>query len=119
MGMTLSEVSVSYAKVPSQEGNISITAKVADTGGPGIGATPQVDQKSEEERRHTKTVTVKKYRGSEETTTGSSKSCTLTFPVANRYMVELHGNGTIDVKLLYALVDSMALDTLEASAAAK
>jgi hypothetical protein len=34
-------------------------------------------------------------------------------------MVELRGNGTIDVKLLCAPVDSMALDTLEASVAAK
>jgi hypothetical protein len=123
MGMAMSEASVRYVKAGSADGNVSVTAKVADMVGlpfmGGLAMIAQMNQESETETSRTKTVTVKKYKGSEETSTGQSKSCKLTIPVANRFMVELDGSNTSDVKLLYALVDSMALDKLEASAASK
>jgi len=82
---------------------------------------PQTDQESETEGGYQKTVTVKKkYRATEEASeSGDSKSCKLAIPVVNRFMLELEGNGTKDAKLLHTLAESMAIDKLEAAAAAK
>jgi len=125
MGMSSSEAAVRYEKPGSGGEEISITAKVADLIGVPMAAmafavVPMVDQESETESGYQKTVTVrKKYRATEEASTGESKSCKLMIPIMNRFMVELEGNGTSDAKLLHKLLEGMALEKLEAAAAGK
>ncbi len=125
MGMAVSEASVRYVKSGSSKDAVTLTAKITDVGGMpmmgafGVGVMAQVNNESETETSSTKTVTVKKYKASEETNTGPSKSCKLTIPVATRFLVEVTATNTDDVKLLYAIADSVAFDKLEADAAAK
>jgi len=126
MGMTSSEASVRYVKAGKDGEEVSITAKVADLVGVPMATmafalVPQIDQESETEGGYQKTVTVKKkYRATEEANESSdSSSCKLTIPVMNRFMIELEGSGTKEVKLLHTLAESMAIDKIEAAAAPK
>lgn len=122
MGMTSSEAAVRYEQPGSGEAPVSVTVKISDLIGVPFAAmalqvVPAVDQESETETGHQKTVTVRsRFRAHEEVENGETKSCKLMVPVANRFMVELEGSGTSEVKLLHTLVEGMALEKLESAA---
>lgn len=116
MGFSSSEATVRYEK-QTDSMTYSIEIKIVDMSlipaGAWAMAYQQMEFENETEDGYEKTVTVgKSYRGIEKAQTGESKSCELNFAVGSRFHVQIDGSNIDDVKLLYALVDSMNLDTL-------
>lgn len=124
MGMSTSEAGVRFETPPSDEAQTenapapkSIEVKIAD-----MVMMPyalmafgnQQDYENETEEGYEKSVTLKsKYKGMEQGRTGESKSCKVSFGVANRYIVTIETYGFPDNKILGTVVDALDLDKLE------
>ena len=124
MGMSTSEASVQYQE-PYKEGKegetvppqVSFTVKIQDMAAIPYALMPYAwmqESESESEDGYSKTVTVNgTYKGMEEGKTGDSKSCKLTFGVANRYIVSIEVENKQDDKFLKSIVDVVDLAKLE------
>lgn len=139
MGMTTSEAKVRYVKTtPKKDGEKmeedivpedvygtdleeSIEVTISDmTGVPFAAmafALQQGDYEQETEEGYEKSVIFKKkYKGKETASTGEYKSCSLEFPIANRFLVKLQATNTDQVQLLHKLVEGMDVEKLEKTA---
>jgi hypothetical protein len=127
MGMSTSETGVRYESIqkdtlPNSEGNVSepsksIEIKISDMiGMPYAAMAFQMQQEYENETEDSsqKSIALKgKYKGQEEIHKGESKSCKISFAIANRYVINLEASGIDSVKVLYDIIDTINLDNLE------
>lgn len=64
--------------------------------------------------RSSKNVILKdKYKATESATKNSDGDCLVEFYIGKKISVSIRGTGTNNVKLIYLIIDSMALDKLE------
>lgn len=137
MGMTTSEAAVVYSKkekiAPTPEcpkdcgeNELLIEIKIADQAGMPFGVMAmtalQGNVDTETEDGYEKTVTVNnKYKAIEKAYTGAetNKECTLTIPVANRFLVNIKATGNDSAKLVHSFAAQVVFDKLEGLAAGK
>jgi hypothetical protein len=131
MGVSVSEAQVVYQREARESdtlGTPTMTVTITDyAGNQLVGAftamamsmAGEINEETQDGYR--KTITVQgRYKGMEEaTTTPDSRSCKISFVVANRFAVDLAGALTDDVASLRKLLDNMKLDQLERAAPAK
>lgn len=120
MGFTTSEARVRYVKPAETETDTEKSIEITITD---MSLMPmmawalgfqQADYENETEDGYEKSVVVKKnYKGRESASTGEYKHCELEFPVGNRFMVSLKGDGIDDAPVLMKLAESMNLEGLE------
>ncbi len=126
MGFATSEASVQYSEIVKESANNdpmfapepkSIKIKISDAIGiPYMlaGFMYMQEYENETEDGYEKSVLINnRYKGKEEAQTGETKSCRISFAVANRYSVELEASGISDSQLLHKLINSMKLEDLE------
>lgn len=122
---TMTGFSVSEAKVrferPSDTVSSAIEASISDmTQMPAAAWAAMYEQaeyENETEEGSERTVTVaKSYKGIEKVQSGESRSCELSFVVAQRFHVQFTGIDTDEIALLYALAESMDLAGLAKTA---
>lgn len=68
----------------------------------------------DEDGNMVKQITIKeKYKGEQTVSKLKDGNCKIIFYVGNKFQVILNGNGTNNVKVLYEIIETMALDKLE------
>lgn len=126
--MAMNNMAISHAKVEyvreKEEQNVTIRAEITDYSDVNVAApftaAFAMSFEREADGQRTRTLKVKdKYKGIEEVSTDKDNpGCKLTFAVSGRVLVHLEVSGSSDLKLIAAMVDSMALDKLAAATAA-
>jgi hypothetical protein len=127
LGISTSEASIVYTgtrKTEQEEAvNTEISVTISD-----ISLIPyaamafafQHEFENETEDGYEKSTTIKKtFKAIEKVQKADYKSCGLSFPVANRFLVEIRGSGMDDVSLLHKIAESMDLAKLEKTTAGK
>jgi hypothetical protein len=112
MGMSTSEATLEYTK-----GEETIEVKISDMAGvpfAAVGASMMgmTEFENQTENGYEKSVKIQGFPGTEKVETGEYKSAEISLVVANRFMVELKGNGMSDAAILRKLIDSMNLAEL-------